>query len=253
MLFRAKEIEGARLAAIDGALGEVEECFFDDEQWTARYLVVDTGGWLSGRRVLISPGSVRDVDIANGRVIVILTRKQVEDSPDVDAHQPISRRQEHELLGYYGLSPYWMPLPVDPLVAPVPIPLDADTAAAAEHETRPEGDAHLQSTRDVRGYAVQTRDGEIGSVDDFLIDDRSWVIRWVVVDTGTWLPGKKVLVAPEWADAVAWADRALRVALTRDQIEHAPEYDPDEPVRREYETRLFEYYGRRSYWDDAAA
>jgi PRC-barrel domain protein len=260
MLFKAKDLEGVRLAAIDGAIGEVEECFFDDEKWTVRYLVVDTGGWLSGRRVLISPPSVRDVDIANGRVVVILTRTQVQDSPDVDAHQPISRRKERALLAYYGLPPYWVPLAVDPMMMPVAMPLTADPSAVADQETRQEGkpeseeeDAHLHSTRDVRGYDIQARDGEIGAVDDFLIDDHSWTIRWVVVDTAKWLLGKKVLVSPEWVDAVAWGDRALRVALTRDQIQNAPEYDPDEPVTREYEVRLFEYYGRRSYWDAAAA
>ena len=260
MLFKAKDLEGAGLAAVDGAIGEVEECFFDDEKWTVRYLVVDTGGWLSGRRVLISPSSVRDVEVANRQVVVILTRKQVEDSPDVDAHQPISRRKERALLTYYGLPPYWVPLPLDPMVTPVPMPLTADPSEAAIQETQQTGqsesdeeDAHLHWTRDVRGYEIQARDGEIGAVDDFLIDDHSWTIRWVVVDTSRWLPGKKVLVSPEWVDAVAWGDRALRVALTRDQIQNAPEYDPDEPVRREYEVRLFEYYGRRSYWDDAAA
>ena len=260
MLFKAKDLEGARLAATDGPIGEVEECFFDDEQWTVRYLVVDTGGWLSGRRVLISPSSVRDVDLADGRVIVLLTREQVQDSPDVDTHQPISRHKERALLTYYGLPPYWVPMPLDPVVMPVPIPLAADASAAAEQETdagsnaaRDDEDAHLQSTRDARGYAIQARDGEIGSVDDFLIDEHSSTIRWIVVDTGTWLSGKKALVAPEWVDEVAWGDRALRVALTRDQIQNAPEYDPDEPVRREYETRLCEYYGRRSYWNDAAA
>jgi hypothetical protein len=260
MLFNAKDLEGARLAAVDGAIGEVEECFFDDEKWTVRYLVVDTGGWLSGRRVLILPSSVRDVEVADRRVVVTLTRKQVEDSPDVDAHQPISRRKERALLTYYGLPPYWVPLPLDPVVMPIPMPLTADPSDAAKQETQQAGqsesddeDAHLHSTRDVGGYEIQARDGEIGAVDDFLIDDHSWTIRWVVVDTARWLPGKKVLVSPEWVDAVAWGDRALRVALTRDQIQNAPEYDPDEPVRREYEVRLFEYYGRRSYWNDAAA
>ena len=257
MLFKARDLEGARLAAVDGEIGEVEEVFLDDEKWTARYLVVDTGGWLSGRRVLISPFSVRDVDAANVRLVVTLTRKQVEDSPEVDAHQPISRRNERALLTYYGLPPYWMPLALDPMAVPLAVPSAADSSVdagqqSAESQSDDE-DAHLHATRDVRGYEIQARDGEIGAVDDFLIDDQSWTIRWVVVDTARWLPGKKVLVSPEWVDAVAWGDRAVRVALTREQIQNAPEYDPDEPVAREYERCLFEYYGRRSYWDDVAA
>jgi uncharacterized protein YrrD len=253
MVFKATDLEGAPLAAIDGAIGEVVDCFFDDQQWTVRYLVVDTGGWLSGRKVLISPASVRDVDVANRRVVVILTRKQVEDSPDVDTHQPIPRRQESALLAYYGIPPYW--LAADPLV-PALLPVQTVPAAATEgasaREDVDDEDAHLHSTRDVIGYEIQARDGAIGSVRDFLIDDQSWTLRWVVVDTGNWMPGKQVLVSPEWVEAVAWPDRAVRVSLTREQIQNAPEYDPDAPLQREYERSLFEHYRRPSYWRDAA-
>jgi hypothetical protein len=99
---------------------------------------------------------------------------------------------------------------------------------------------------------LQARDGDLGEVDDFLVDDRAWTIRWLVVDTGSWLPGKRVLVSPEWVETVSWSDRAVRVGLSRAQIESAPEYHPDAPLERDYEQRLFEHYGRRSYWSDAA-
>jgi hypothetical protein len=104
----------------------------------------------------------------------------------------------------------------------------------------------------VVGSVVQARDGDVGAVDDFLIDDRSWTIRWLVVDTGGWLPGKRVLVSPEWVEAISWSDRTARVGLARGEIQHAPEYHPDQPLEREYERSLFEHYGRRSYWSDAA-
>jgi PRC-barrel domain protein len=255
MLFKATELQGARLAAMDGPIGEVTDLFFDDQHWTIRYVVVDTGGWLSGRHVLISPASIRDVDVANRRVIVILTRQQVRDSPDVDTHQPISRRQEARLLAHYGMTPYWLgPMPWGPV--PLPLPPEPGSAVDQEILAREEADesedVHLHSTRDVVGYEIQACDDEIGHVDDFLIDGQAWSIRWLVIDTGRWLPGKKVLVSPEWVEEVSWASRRVRVALTRDRIEHAPEYDPEQPLRRDYEVRLFEYYGRRSYWDDAA-
>ena len=254
-MFKATDLQGVRLAAMDGPIGEVEDLFFDDELWTVRYLVVNTGGWLSGRHVLISPASVQQVDIANGRVIVILTRQQVQESPDVDAHQPISRRLESALLLHYGLAPYWLG-PMAWGAVPLPVPPDAgspvEQATLARQEADESEDAHLHSARDVIGYDIHARDGAIGQVEDFLVDDGPWTIRWVVVDTGNWLPGKRVLVSPEWVEAVTWSDRAVRVGLTRDQIEHAPEYKPDEPLSREYEVRLFEYYGRPSYWRDAA-
>jgi hypothetical protein len=255
MLFSATELDGARLAAIDGAIGEVEDLFFDDQHWTVRYLVVDTGGWLSGRHVLISPGCVRDVDRASDRVIVVLTREQVERSPDVDTHQPISRRQEARLLAHYGMTPYWLgPLAWGPVpLPPAPEPASSiDQEILARLEQEDAAHAHLHAAADVVGYRIQARDGELGHVDGFLIDDQAWTIRWLVVDTGTWLTGRKVLVAPEWVDEVAWMNRAVRVALSREQIERAPVYDPQHPVRREYEQSLFEHYGRRSYWNEAA-
>jgi hypothetical protein len=138
-----------------------------------------------------------------------------------------------------------LPIPVVPGT-----PLDAGTIA--RHEQDSDADAHLHSERDVVGYEIQARDGAIGRVDDFLVDDRAWTIRWLVVDTGKWLPGKHVLVAPEWVEDVAWAERAVRVGLSRAQIEGAPAYGPDKPVEREYEQRLYAHYGRPAYWDRAA-
>lgn len=256
MLFSATKLEGARLAAMDGAIGDVEDLFFDDQHWTVRYLVVDTGGWLSGRQVLISPACVREVDVPGRRVIVLLSRQQVKDSPDVDTHQPISRRHESALLSHYGLAPYWMgPLAWGALPLPPLPPAPTSTAEAevlARQEADERADAHLYSTGDVTGSVLQARDGDLGEVDDFLVDDRAWTIRWLVVDTGSWLPGKRVLVSPEWVETVSWSDRAVRVGLSRAQIESAPEYHPDAPLERDYEQRLFEHYGRRSYWSDAA-
>jgi hypothetical protein len=113
-------------------------------------------------------------------------------------------------------------------------------------------DAHLHSTNDTIGYDIQARDGVIGHVDDFLLDERSWTIRWLVVDTRNWLPGKHVLVAPEWVESVEWTDRAVRVGLKRDQIQSAPPYDRSRPLDRDYEHRLFAHYGRPQYWNRAA-
>ncbi|HEV8585144.1 MAG TPA: PRC-barrel domain-containing protein [Methylomirabilota bacterium] len=258
MLIGAKELVGYHLAATDGAIGEVQTCYFDDVHWTVRYLVVDTGGWLSGRKVLISPMSVREVDRVGRRVIVALTRDQVERSPDIDTHRPVSRQHEISLLQHYGFPSYWYgPYTWGPVMLPAP-PFPATDAVREEMMARAEQDnledAHLQSSKDVIPYAIQARDGTIGHVDDFLADDRAWSIRWLVVGTGNWLPGKQVLVAPEWVEDVAWNERAVRVSLTRAQIQGAPPYDRERPVEREYEQQLYAYYGRPSYWDrDRAA
>jgi hypothetical protein len=254
MLIGVKDLMGFTLAATDGAIGEVQDCYFDDVHWTGRYLVVDTGGWLSGRQVLISPMAVRAIDTAGERVIVQLTRAQVEQSPDIDTHRPVSRQHEIALLQHYGFPTYWYgPYAWGPVMLPTPLGAGAMTdeiAARADQDNLE--DAHLHATSEVIGYNIQARDGAIGHVDDFLLDDRAWTIRWLVIDTRNWLPGKHVLVAPDWVEHVAWTERAVRVGLTRARIEGAPEYDRERPVDRAYELRLFEYYGRPTYWDRAA-
>jgi hypothetical protein len=256
MLIGVKELGGFTLAATDGAIGEVEACYFDDVHWTVRYLVVDTGGWLSGRKVLISPMAVRSIDVAGERVIVDLTREQVQRSPDIDTHRPVSRQHEIALLQHYGFPTYWYgPYAWGPVMLPTLPPPAADTVSeeiAARADQDNLEDAHLHSTTDVAGYDIEARDGAIGHVHDFLLDDRTWTIRWLVVDTGNWLPGKHVLVAPEWVEDVAWTERAVRVGLTRAQIESAPEYDRERPVDRDYEQRLIAHYRRPGYWDRAA-
>jgi len=251
-----KALLGYTLAATDGAIGEVEDCYFDDVHWTVRYLVVDTGGWLSGRRVLITPMAVRSVDQGGERVIVDLTREQVEHSPDIDTHRPVSRQHELSLLQHYGFPTYWYgpyawgPAMLPAFPAPVPEGVMDEVLARSEQDNLE--DAHLHSTNDTLGHEIQARDGAIGHVDDFLLDERSWTIRWLVVDTRNWLPGKHVLVAPEWVESVEWTERAVRVGLTRDQIRSAPPYDRSRPIDRDYEHRLFAHYGRPKYWDRAA-
>ena len=118
-----------------------------------------------------------------------------------------------------------------------------------------QGDPSLRSARDVTGYYIAARDGDIGHVDDFLVDDRAWAIRYLIVDTRNWWPGKKVALSPEWIKTVSWTDSRVHVDLQREEIKAAPEYDASRPFEREDETRLFEHYdrrkdsGRRKYWE----
>jgi len=255
-MIRVKALLGYTLAATDGAIGEVEDCYLDYVHWTVRYFAVDTGGWLSGRRVLITPMAVRSVDQGGERVIVDLTREQVEHSPDTDTHRPVSRQHELSLLQHYGFPTYWYgpdawgPAMIPALAAPAPEGVMDEVMARSEQDNLE--DSHLHSTNDTLGHGIQARDGAIGHVDDFLLDELSWTMRWLVVDTRNWIPGKHVLVAPEWVESVDWTERAVRMGLTRDQIRSAPPYDRNRPIDRDYEHRLFAHYGRPKYWDRAA-
>ena len=255
MLTNATFLKGLAIHATDGELGTVDEFYFDDETWGIRYLTVDTGGWLGGRQVLISPLSVVRTDWQARRLDVSLTKRQVENSPDINTQQPVSRQHEAAYLGYYGYPYYWAgPYLWGPGLYPVnlEIPRAASDAAMLDGIRNESTDSHLRSANAVTGYHVQATDGEIGHLDGFVIDDETWAIRYIEVATRNWLPGKKVLVSPGWIERVSWDDSKVYVALSREAIKSCPEYLLSRPLTREYEVRLYAHYGRPPYWLDEA-
>jgi len=255
MLRSVKELKGYKIEATDGDVGEVVQFYFDDDKWTVRYLVADTGGWLTGRNVLISPGALGKVDWNSRRLRVNMTRERVENSPGIDTERPVSRQHETAYHDYYGYPYYWTgPYLWGPVAYPAYPPLSPAGAPSAVQEevaaaSRQEEDVHLRSTQEVTDYYIEAGDGDIGHVEDFIIDDESWTIRYVVIDTRNWWPGKKVLVSPEWIRSVSWTDSKVHVDLSRDTIKNSPEFDPSAPVSRDYEKRLHNHYGRSEYWN----
>jgi hypothetical protein len=261
MVRSASELKGYTIEATDGDIGEVVQFYFDDEKWTVRYLVADTGGWLMGRRVLISPAALGRVDWNSRTLHVNMTKERVENSPSVDTDRPVSRQHESDYYDYYGYPYYWsgpyvwgpVPYPVYPPVVPPAGPDPAGEPTTADREisaaSKESDDVHLRSTQEVTNYYIEASDGDIGHVEDFLIDDESWTIRYIVIDTRNWWPGKKVLVSPEWIRSVSWSDSRVYVDLARDKIKNAPEYDASLPLTRDYETRLHNHYGRSEYWN----
>lgn len=249
MLRSVKDIQGYAIRATDGEIGEVKEFYFDDQSWTVRYLVADTGGWLSGRLVLISPNALQEVDSASQALSVSLSREQVENSPSIYEDQPVSRQYEADYHDYYGWPYYWgRPYPMGaPGAFPVgaaagmnaPMTQESQVGGDAPTQQEDKGDPHLRSTEDVTGYKIQARDGEIGHVEDFVIDDETWTIRHMVVDTRDWLPGRKVLVSPQAIEEVDWVEFHVRVDLQRDDIENGPEYDPSALNNQEQYTRTY--------------
>lgn len=249
MLTNAAFLKGLAIHAKDGELGKVEEFYFDDETWTIRYLVVKTGGWLSGRQVLISPISVVHVDWEKKRVDVALTKQQVENSPNIDTRQPVSRQHEADFSAYYGYNYYWGgPYMWGTVFYPADLLRKSSAEIAKEKARKESADSHLRSSSAVTGYHVEATDGEIGHVDGFVVDDELWAIRYLEVATRNWLPGKKVLVSPAWIDRVSWLDSKVRAALPREKIESAPEYLLSRPLTRDYEELLYTHYGHPPYW-----
>jgi uncharacterized protein YrrD len=226
-----KDLRGDEIVARDGVIGSVRDAYFDDQSWAVRYLVVDTGTWLPGRQVLISPSSIAGIE--DGNVRVALSRDQVERAPGVDEHKPVSRLYEqlhalHYGYPYYWSGPYlWGPVGMPTAGPSTPIGVQPNEAPelveARERVAREADQAHLRSSAEVIGYQIQATDGVIGHVEDFLVDDQSWAIADMVVDTRNWLPGKAVRVPPTAISEVDWASQLVHVRLTRDAIRQAEE------------------------------
>jgi hypothetical protein len=248
-----KDLTGFTIGATDGDIGKVDEFYFDDESFTVRHLVVDTGGWLSGRKVFISPMALRDIDWNAKRINAALTKAQVEESPAIDTDRPVSRQHEIAYYSHYGYPYYWEgPYLWGAYPYPAP-PLELETSLEQERHwdwAGESGDPHLRSSAAVIGYYIAATDGDIGHVEDFLVDDATWAIRYMVVDTSNWWSGKTVLVSPEWITRVDWNESKVQVGLTREQIKNSPAFDPSSPVRRDYEAQLWDLYGRPRYWRD---
>ena len=219
MIRRTGELERYTVHGRDGDVGPVEDLLFDDGGWTVRYLVVNTGGLLSGKRALLSTASVQTVDWEKGRVEVALTGRRIDTAPGADDRRPVTRRHEEEIHAHYGWPLYW------------------ETPGFS-------AEARLRSVREVTGYNIHTRDGELGHVDDFLVEEVGWAFRYLLADTGIWLSGRKVLVAVGWILEVSWRQQEIFVSLTKDQVRSSPEYhSAEEMLSREYSKRLHAHYG----------
>jgi hypothetical protein len=252
ILRNINDLSGSTLQASDGEIGRCQDFLFDDRSRALRYMVAKTAKWLPGRKVVISPFFIEQPDPDNKQLPLRLTRKQVEGSPPLDEHEPVSRKYEKQFHQYYALPFYWAgpgPWAVHPAlgdtVKPVEDSDDPETDAADDH-----GEAHLRSCNEVSGYVVEASDGEIGHVVDFVVDD-NWVLRYLVIDTRNWLPGRKVLVPMSKLESVQWSDRSISVEMTKEEISNSPEYDPAQPISQDHEVELLQYHERPIYVDQA--
>lgn len=248
-----KEIQDYVLEADDGEIGRCKDFIFDDGSWTVRYMVADTGKWLPKKKVLISPISLGKADWESKTYRVELTKSQIEACPGLDENAPVSREYEKQLFDHFGWSPYWIGtrlwgMAAIPTRMAVPEPGKKSESQTATMEVESPF-RNLRSAGEVMGYHIQATDGEIGHVEDFIMDDTNWTLRYVVVDTRNILPGKKVLLAPQWVNSIEWRGRKMNVDLSKDLIKNGPSFDYQAPINREYEIQLYDYYGRPKYWD----
>lgn len=248
-MLEVKTLAGYKLQSLDGEIGKVREFYFDDRYWTIRYLVADTGSWLTGRQVLISPYAMVGVSRAEQHIMVDLTKKQIESSPSLSSDEPISKQFETDYYGYYGYPTYW----ASPYMWGAYPYIQTDRELWNKSILNEKAwDPYLRSTHEVTGYHIQATDGAIGHVEDFILEEETWAIRYLVIDTRNWWPGKKILVSPQWIDRVSWNESKVFVNLSSETIKQSPEYQEDVPLTRDDETRLHGHYHRPGYWETVA-
>jgi hypothetical protein len=256
MLRTLLDLRNYGLRAIDKDLGSVEDFYFDDRLWTVRYLVADTGNWLSGRTVLIGLEALGPPNEEDRVFPVSLTSTEVENSPGIESDLPFSLEKERELRLFFQWREYWddeifiQRTGYSPLGSPgfgaaegTPPGQPANTPAAVH------ANPHLRSANEVQGYAIRAQDGDIGHVEDFLIREPSWEIRYLVMKTGNWLSGKKFLISPLWVKSIDWSHQALELDMTREKIEKSPEFSVGKPLTKDDEARLYDHYGKQRDWE----
>jgi len=244
MLRTIKQIQGDKLGATDGEIGHVKDFYFDDVEWVVRYVVADTGSWMPGRLVLISPHALGRL-YQGGRVLLVnLTRQQIENSPSIAAHKPVSRQYEEDYHRYYGWPYYWQGgglwgMSGFPILTKRSEPFHGEqrTDAPAQRKTV---DAHLRSAQAIIGYKVQAGAELVGYVEDFVLDDKTWAIRQLVVGVGSWLSGRKVLILPKEIERISWDESKVIVKLTKEAVLGSPDFDPASFGIREHDPRVFQ-------------
>ena len=250
MLHPVSSLKKYHLAATDAHIGHIKDVYFDSHEWKVRCLVVKTGAWLLGKEVLIPAKALGLINVEDESIRVNLSLENIKGAPDSDTSPPVSRYEDVAHHNYYGfprgVTP-WVALhtatSVSSLVLPA-MPLAGDSLGSGPGAADAErGDFNLRSAHDVTGHAIHCSDAEIGRVGDFLVDDGDWSIRYFVVNTSVWF-GKEVVVPTTAIREVSWDERTVYLAIPREEVKNAPEYDADAPRIDAYEQRVAEYYGR---------
>lgn len=246
MLLSVEHLRDFDLEGKDGKVGAIDDILFDDQSWRARYLVAGSGGWLSGRQTLIPPSELESADVEDETFNVGLTKDQVMASPPITSDRPVSRQQEAELHRHFGWEPYWAG---GPLFGPPTQLRDAerrnyrtDANAPADSTSDLGDDPNLRSCHTVHGYRIEAVDGVVGHVDDFLLDNKTWQVKYLIIDTGKWLPGKKVIIASDWIKDINWAQSTVLLPMSRQAIKDSPTAEDVRKPDPDFEKRLQAHY-----------
>lgn len=258
MLFPTKKLEGIQLEATDGEIGKIKDIYFDDKKWTVRYVVADTRKWLPGRKVLLSPASLKHIPFDGESIEVNLDKETIRQSPSLEEHEPVSVRKEAELSQYYGWSPYWegqylwgtMGHPqLDGPGIPPSMMDELEKQKAEQQEVGPgHPDHNLRSVQETAGeksgYRVFAQGHEVGHLEDFQIQQETYKLQYMIVNTGDWLDEKLRLLSTDWIEEIDWEAKMIMVNIAPDQLKQAPDYEFDHEITRDVEERLHSLYSK---------
>lgn len=256
MVLAGSALKGFAVEASDGRIGIVSDFLFDDTSWQVRWMVVDAGAWLTHQKVLVHPSSIERTDYHHEKISVRLTSQKVKDSPGILSDAPVSLQMETNLQGYYGLDSLWgggsyfgrYSSGMGGAFESSPPRFDSDLLEADRPSvSRDDGDPHLRSLGAVVGYYIQAKDGPIGHVENFLVDDATWGVRYLIIDTKNWRSGQHVLMSPYAVREISWTDRDVTLAVTIDQIKGSPTWDPAGVINKDFEMQLHGHYGWAGY------
>jgi len=242
-MINIQEIFNFKVKAQDGEIGKVVDVLFDDQSLTVRYFVVKTGSLLFGRKVLLSPLALdSSQEWTKKELNFELTIDDIKQSPDISTDQPVSRQKESELMAYYNWPSYWNTVDESTMVNAIP-------GRVLLAENRGTNDSHLRSIKEIRGYRIQAQDGEIGHLESMILDFELMYLRYLIIDTKNWLPGKLVLVASDWLEEISWAESRIRVDIKKQSVIDSPEYNEGQSITREIENSFYEMFAKPKYWE----
>ncbi len=258
MLRKLSVLKGYQVNGKDNDFGKVKDLYFDQKEWILRYIVVDTGNWLIDEKTLISTDSFANIDHVHEKIEVELTTEELERGPSLKKNKPVSKVMEERLTKHFNWPLYWTGYGTNQVVAPAAMqpgyvirknPLDFDYQPTEQNTNEEIIKTNLRSFNEVTGYHIQANDGEIGHLENLFAEEESWIIRYLLIDTRNWLPGKDVVIAPEWIKNISWNKEKIIINKDQATIKNAPEYNPDIPIDRKYENEIYEHYNELKYWN----
>lgn len=258
MLRKLDSLLGFEVQGKDEELGKVSDFYFDQDKFILRYLVIDTGNWLKHELTLVSTDAFGEIDFKNEKIIVDLSAEELENGPSIDKNKPISKIMEEKVVRHFEWPLYWASSNISGSPSIPAGTLKREKLFAYDNLTEEEKqleeekvESNLRSFREIKGYHIHAVDKEFGHLDDLFVDEEDWVIRYLLIDTRNILPGKHVLIAPEWISHISWNKEDIFVNKTKKEIKEAPEYREERSdylVDRDYEKKLHDHYGEDIYW-----